>query len=169
MALEREFERILACFDTAMLVTHAPDGKVRSRPLAILARETNGCLLFASRSEDAKLAEIERDTRVAVTCQGGGRYLSISGQATTFRDPELAAKLWTTSMKPWFPEGPGDPDLALIRVQPEVAEYWDRSGLLQLQFLWEAGKALATGRLLDEARLAGHGTIRWDDDRDETR
>jgi hypothetical protein len=27
--------------------------------------------------------------------------------------------------KPWFPEGPESPNLALLKIEPEMAEFWD--------------------------------------------
>ena len=53
----------------------------------------------------------------------------------------------------------GDPRLVLMEVEPAQAEYWDRTGMRRLEFLWEAGKAFATGRAMADEALAGHGKL----------
>ncbi|HRX82557.1 MAG TPA: pyridoxamine 5'-phosphate oxidase family protein, partial [Pirellulaceae bacterium] len=40
-------------------------------------------------------------------------------------DAKKAELLWTEELRDWFPVGPSDPDLALIQVDVEEAEYWD--------------------------------------------
>jgi hypothetical protein len=32
--------------------------------------------------------------------------------------------LWTPFAKPWFPDGPGSPNLALLKFAPDTGEYW---------------------------------------------
>ena len=85
-------------------------------------------------------------------------YLSISGEARVLTNQGLADSLWSASMRLWFPGGPDDPDLAVLLVDPEYAEYWDRSGARRLEFWWEAGKALVKGQKADDD-LSGHGKV----------
>jgi hypothetical protein len=40
-------------------------------------------------------------------------------------DSKKVEDLWDPSYQRWFPGGPSDPGLALIRVRVERAEYWD--------------------------------------------
>ena len=40
-------------------------------------------------------------------------------------DPAKARELWSPFLKAWFPQGLDDPDLVLIRVEVESAEFWD--------------------------------------------
>ena len=40
-------------------------------------------------------------------------------------DQEKVRQLWHQGYAPWFPEGPGDGSIALVRVRVEEAEYWD--------------------------------------------
>jgi hypothetical protein len=52
-------------------------------------------------------------------------------------------------LKAWFPDGLGDPDLALLRVRVEKAEYWDAPSSKMVQL---AGfvKAIVTGQRADD-------------------
>lgn len=150
------FEDVLQRFDHAMLVSVAEDGSLHARPMAIAERD-GPMLRFATSSKSTKAAEITMRPGVAVVMQGGGAYLAISGTARLVEDRDRNRLLWQDAWRPWFPDGPDDPSLVLIEVDPERAEYWDRTGVRGLEFLWEAGKAIATGRTLTEAQLSGHG------------
>ncbi len=156
---DKRLDELIDGFHTAMLVTHSLHGQLRARPMAIAGHVESGRLFFATRAEDEKLDEIVNSPDVAVTMQGTDRYLSISGRARVEKDPKLAQKMWTGSMKIWFPEGAQDPQLILITVLPQRAEYWDRSGLHKLSFLWEAGKALLSGSKADDQGLSGHAKV----------
>ncbi len=147
-------------FETAMLVTRSTEGKLRARPMAIARHGDGGELYFATRAEDGKLEEILQSPDVAVTLQGDGQYLSISGMARILTDQQLADELWSESMRIWFPEGSSDEQLTIILVEPRYAEFWDRTGLRQLEFLWEAGKALLRAGKASDSDLSGHGKVR---------
>lgn len=159
---QKRLDELIDAFDTAMLVTTSLEGIPRARPMAI-AGHTEGALLhFATRAEDEKLEEILREPKVAVTMQRDDQYLSISGRARIDTSLDAARELWSPEMKVWFPDGPADPSMTLIVVDPDCAEYWDRVGLRQLEFLWEAGKALVRGEKADEAQLGGHAKVEPD-------
>ena len=62
-------------------------------------------------------------------------------------DPEDRAKvkeLWTAPLKAWFPKGPEDPNIALLRVDVSGAEYWDAPGSAVMRS-YGLAKALTTG------------------------
>lgn len=152
----QRFEELLEGFDHAMLVSVAADGSLHARPMAIA--ESDGPMLrFATSNRSAKAEEMTLHPDVSVVMQGNGAYLAISGTARIIDDRERIELLWRPAWKLWFPGGPDDPDLVLIEIDPARAEYWDRAGARRLEFLWEAGKALATGRRVTEESLSGHG------------
>lgn len=143
-------------FDHAMLISVAQDGSLHARPMAIADNE-GAALSFATSKRSAKAAEIAMRPGVAVVMQAAGAYLAMSGTARLVDDADRIERLWRDDWKLWFPQGPSDPSLVLIEIDPERAEYWDRTGARRLEFLWEAGKALATGRRLSDEELSGHG------------
>jgi general stress protein 26 len=61
------------------------------------------------------------------------------------RDREKAKELWNPILKAWFPEGLEDPNLALLKVSVEKAEYWDTPSGKMVQAIGFV-KALATGK-----------------------
>ncbi|MEQ8663211.1 MAG: pyridoxamine 5'-phosphate oxidase family protein, partial [Gammaproteobacteria bacterium] len=83
---------ILDDFDDAMLINHVADGGFQARPMHIAERTAFPHLSFVTAADAAKLDALSRDDRVAVTLQGGGRYVALSGTAVTSADPvRLAA------------------------------------------------------------------------------
>jgi general stress protein 26 len=134
----------------AMLTTIDEDGSLRSRPMATQEAEFDGDLWFFTAAGSPKVDEVERDERVNVSyaAPDDNRYVSLSGTARLVRDGTKAKELWTPALKAWFPEGLDDPDLALLRVRVEKAEYWDSPSSKMVQL---AGfvKAIATGQRAD--------------------
>jgi len=111
---------------TALMVTSA-EGGLRGRPMAAMNKDFDGELWFASRESTPKLDEIASESHVllAYSEPKSQNYVSVSGTARVVRDLAKAKALWTESMRVWFPKGPDDPNLALICVKLESAEYWD--------------------------------------------
>ena len=161
-ALEQLREKIKG-IRIAMLTTIDEDGALHSRPMATQETELDGDLWFFTGASSPKTGEIERDHRVNLSYADPDdqRYVSVSGTARLVRDRAKAKELWNPLLKAWFPKGLEDPELALLRVQVEKAEYWDSPSSKMVQL---AGflKAMATGKRYDpgeneKIELAGAG------------
>lgn len=138
--------------DFAMLTTVDPtDGTLRSRPMSTNGDvEFDGDVWFFTYASSHKVDEIEAEPQVNVSYAEPAKqnYVSLSGRARLVRDPEKIRQLWKPELKAWFPKGPDEPDIALLKVSVEKAEYWDSpSGLVA----HAAGllKATLTGRTPD--------------------
>lgn len=127
-------------FSFAMLTTRR-GRELRSRPMAILDSDTGAHLLFFSRGGSGKLDELRDDPHANISMQDESRFVSVSGSLRVFRDPDLAAELWSESQREWFPRGPEDPDLMLIEIDPSYAEYWDRSRMRVLRLVFSPSQA----------------------------
>lgn len=121
----------------AMLTTQSADGRLFSRPLGVADIEFDGDLWFATSLDSEKVREIEAhpQVNVAFASKDSGTYISISGEASVVRDRAEIERHWTPGMGAYFRDGKDDPNLCLIRVEAQSAEYWDGPGTL-------AGKAL---------------------------
>jgi general stress protein 26 len=135
-----------------MLTTRDSSGVLRSRPLMTQNRsldEEDGSALtlwfFVSRTSDVA-EEVRGDgvVHLAYADPGDDRYVSISGRAECVEDAQRVQALWSVPAKAWFPGGPTDPDLQLIGVRIEHAEYWDVKSSKMMQLLKMAAAA-ATG------------------------
>jgi general stress protein 26 len=80
----------------------------------------------------------------------------VSGVAQVVDDPARKQALWTQAAAAWFKGGVDDPDLALVRVQIEHADYWDVKENKVVQ-LYRMAEAAITGK---QPRLGEHGTVR---------
>lgn len=131
----------------AMLTTTQPDGTLRSRPMVAQETEFDGDLWFISSAASGKMQEISKDQHVNVSFvdPDDHRYISCSGTARIIRDPAKAKELFTRRHEKWFPSGPDDPQLVLLKVDVHQAEYWDEPGSTMVQ-LMGLMKAAATGR-----------------------
>jgi len=130
----------------AMMTTAEPGGSLRSRPLATLQIDSDGRLWFFTSVSSPKVDEIARNRQVNLSYVDPERqdYVSISGTAEIVRDRAKMQELWTPWIEPWFPRGLDDPDLVLLRVTIESAEYWDAPES-KVQRLYGLAKAMATG------------------------
>ena len=130
----------------AMLTTIEEDGSLCSRPMATQQVEFDGQLWFFTHASSPKVEEVAQDRNVNVSYANPDeqRYVSVSGKARLVRDQAKIRELWNPALKAWFPEGLDDPQLALLNITVERAEYWDSS---QSAFVHLVGfvKAVATG------------------------
>lgn len=131
--------------DTVMVATRAQNGTLRARPMAIAEVDAHGDVWFATSKETPKTDEAERDPRGLITAQDGMLYLSVSGTLDVVDDRAKVQKLWKESWRVYFPNGRDDPSIVLLRLRPDVGEYWDNTGAKGLRFLWEAAAAVLKG------------------------
>lgn len=135
----------------AMLTTVEPDGSLHSRPMATQDFDFDGQLWFFTGADTAKVHEIDRDHHVNLTyaAPSDNLYIAVSGMARLVRDPVKAKELWSPIHRAWFPEGLDDPNLALLRVDVEKAEYWDSPSSKAVR-LFGFAKAVLTGKSYGE-------------------
>lgn len=127
-----KFRELIKDIDVAMLVTETGDGSLRSRPMVTQATDFDGDLWFFTDHDSAKVLEIQADRHVNVSYADprSQKFISVSGIAELSTDRQKIKEIWNPYAKAWFPDGPDDPRLALLRVHPTSAEYWDSaSGL----------------------------------------
>ena len=130
-----------------MLTTAEPDGKLRSRPMATQKAEFDGTLWFFTRASSPKVDEVEQwhNVNLSYASPDSNTYVSVTGTASLVRDAAKVKELWNPILKAWFPNGLEDPDLALLHVTVQKAEFWDSPSSTMVHI---AGfvKAIATGQ-----------------------
>jgi general stress protein 26 len=109
-----------------MMVTHFAAG-LRARPVEARPDRDNEVIWFLTDARGLKDDEIEANPNVCLTFVYPKEkvYLSVTGKALVRRDPERAEALWNAEQQVWWPGGPEDPNLLVMRVEPERAEMWD--------------------------------------------
>lgn len=151
---------LLKSFHTVMLVTMDGETGCHARPMAVAQVDKNADLwLFTSR-DSAKVREIETDARVQVLAQEGWtNCVVLVGHATIEKDRALIRELWKPAFQVWFPDGAEDPNIVLLHVRGERAEYWDNTGLNRFSYLYQSLKAEATGTTPEIKEGDQHGTV----------
>lgn len=146
-----------------MLTTRHADGHLHARPMTTQnARldEDDALWLFMSRRGDSA-ADIEASPAVCMSYADTGKdsYVCVAGTASVSHDAAKKQALWSPMAKAWFPGGVEDPDLLLVRLDIEHADYWDvkESKIVQL---WRMAAAAVTGKTPSDMGERGHVEMR---------
>ncbi len=124
----KKLRELIKDIDIGMLTTIDEDGNLHSRPMSTNSQvEFDGDLWFFTNASSHKVTEVEHDRHVNVSFSDPHKqqYVSISGRATLVRDRNKIQELWKPELKAWFPQGVDEPDIALLKVNVDSAEYWD--------------------------------------------
>jgi general stress protein 26 len=114
----------------AMLVTRDGD-KLRARPMsAYLVRDEN-VIYFLTDARRHMDEEIARNPQVNLSFANAGsqKYVSISGSAVISNDRAKIKQLFSTPAKAWW-DSADDPNIRVLKITPEDAEFWDSPGTL---------------------------------------
>ncbi|MCC9167027.1 pyridoxamine 5'-phosphate oxidase family protein [Pontibacter harenae] len=113
--------------DIAMMTTQDEDGSLRSRPMRTSETKADGTMWFFTGYHSGKSEELKHDSHVNLSFANTSdqTYISVSGRATLTKDKAKIDELWNPALKAWFPEGKEDPNVGLIKVTIDKAEYWD--------------------------------------------
>ncbi len=120
----RDLATLLGAYRIALLTTRGQDGHLRCRPMTMRQKVRGEEIWFPTAVGSRKYKDLEDDPRCALALFDAkdGTTLSISGRGEVLRDRNLALALWDPSWTRWFPGGPAQRGLALLRVLPEVVE-----------------------------------------------
>lgn len=143
----------------AMLTTKLADGTLHSRPMATLDHRFDGSLWFFTGLNSSQVDEVEghREVSLSYADPQTQRYVALSGRAKLVVDRDKAAELYTPAVRLWFPRGLDDPDLGLLQIEVDRAEYWDTPARGVSEMIAIA-KSLLTGRPL-VTESAQHDTL----------
>ena len=144
----------------AMLTAHHPNGHLHSRPMTTMNGKDDraGVLWFFTSRSSEPVLDIGASPEVNVAYADPGRdaYVSVAGHARLVDDPTKRKALWGPMVQAWFPGGPADPDVALIAVTIEHADYWDVKTNKAMQLVKMATAALTGTR----PSMGEHGRVR---------
>lgn len=129
-----------------MLTTTDAKGSLVSRPMTSQKADQEGSLWFFASADAAVTQEIERNPSVnaSFSAPDDSVYVSVSGMATVIHDKAIITTMWNPFVSAWFPGGPEDPQVALLKLTVHFAEYWDSDKSKMMQ-LYSMAKAAVTG------------------------
>lgn len=115
--------------EVAMFTTIV-DGKPVSRPLQTQEAEFDGELWFLTLKDTDKYQEILQNPAVNVA-YAGKSYVSISGSAQFIDDLDRKKEYWNPVLDKVLNTTYDDPNVILIKVTAETAEYWESGNTMK--------------------------------------
>ncbi|BAL86677.1 putative pyridoxamine 5'-phosphate oxidase-related protein [Actinoplanes missouriensis 431] len=134
-----------------MVTTMTEDGRHVSRPMALQEVEFDGDLWFFTYSDSDLVEQIGRHPQVNVAFSDPKQqnWISIAGAASQVENRAKAEELWSAPLKAWFPDGLDTPNLTLVKVSADTAEYWEAAHSSKVITLLGYAKAAVTGKTPD--------------------
>ena len=153
------FAKLIKETKFAMLTTVNRSGDLRSRPMTLVENEFNGDLWFFTHQSSDLASQVKAQPKVNLAFANvkDNSYVSACGQAEIVTDKAKEKYFWNPLFKAWFPEGLEDPDLCLLKVSVESADYWDSPAAPIVKLVGFA-KAVLTGKPAGP-ELGTHGHI----------
>lgn len=111
-----------------MLTTAVGDGKLVSHPMTIQGVNDEADVWFFVGRRGDQARALNSGSAVNISISEAGSWLSVAGHAEFVEDAATVRELWNDSAEGYFPQGPDDPDLALLRVTTDSAQFWGLSG-----------------------------------------
>jgi len=110
-----------------MVASVTPQGQLRSRPMFTEGIGEDGELWFFTTVDSALAEDIAQEQAVGIVYSDPARdrYVSVTGQGHLVQDRRKLEAFWDPKLVRYFPDGLDEPDLALLQVKIETAEYWD--------------------------------------------
>ncbi|WP_420149492.1 pyridoxamine 5'-phosphate oxidase family protein [Spirosoma sp.] len=145
--INKQLEKVLDIIEDvriAMMTTVDGQGNLVSRPMAALQVDENGTVWFFTKRSSPKVDQIDSENRVNLSFASvsDADYVSVSGRAQELDDRAKVNELWNPQAKAWFPEGKDDPELVLLKVHIDMAEYWSASDSKMIRFFQQATAAI---------------------------
>ncbi len=136
---------IIESLGVCMLTTQA-GGRLRARPVEPRPDRKCGLIFVVTDVRSAKQEEIEArpDVGLIFIDAKAKAYLSITARACVTRDISKIGQVWRLTDAAWWPGGPTDPNVCLLRIEPQTAELWDGPASTAVT-VFEFAKAFVTG------------------------
>jgi general stress protein 26 len=134
----------------AMLTHRHPGGGLHAHPLTTQGKSLRPgeplCFFVSRKTELGQRVRSDPSVCIAYADPAKDRYVSITGKARVSEDLAKKKSLFNALAKAWFPGGAEDPDLELLEVDIEHAEYWDVKESKTTQVLKLAAAAVSGQR-----------------------
>lgn len=122
-----------------------------ARPMMTIRVDDDGTTWFFTSHESGKVQEVEMDhtVRLLYAHPGKSSYMDVWGYAEIVTDKDKMHELWNPVVKAWFPDGVDDPNLCLLKIEPQLGHYWDNESGKMVQFMKILTSA-ATGKQVSQ-------------------
>ena len=141
MAHEQEDERLdldkktvaktMKEIDFCMMTTVRSNGELNSRPMSNNTNvEWDGDTWFFAFKDSSQVEETQANSHVNLSYSTPEEvlFISLKGRGEIVDDVAKKKELWYDDLERWFPEGPEDESVVLIKVVGERVDYWSKEG-----------------------------------------
>jgi general stress protein 26 len=143
----------------AMFTTRDRHGHLTSHPMTNQELDPQGALWFYTSTHSSLWDNIAHEPEVNVSFAepADSLYVSVSGRAERVVERSRIEALWNPMAETWFPNGPQDEHVVLVKVVPHLAAYWDAKDS-KMVTMFDIARSLLTGEP-PRADPGDHGRI----------
>src|SRR5215203_3122862 len=129
--------------------------RLRSRPMSAALDRDQNVIRFLTDVRQHKDEEVREYPQVCLAFSDPRhqKYVSISGQAQISNERQMIKKLWSLPAKAWW-QSAEDPNIRVITVRPEEAEWWDSPGTVVIYISMAAAAVTGSRPAIGEHRRA---------------
>lgn len=141
----QELNHLIKDIRFVMVTFTTEEGHLHSIPMTTQNNDFNGIVWFIS-SKDSELVRnlpTKPQVNLGYSNISNNDYVSINGVAECIVDQQMLDDLWLPAYEAFFEQGKTDPNIQLIRVMANGAQYWKGSG--KFVTLYKLAKASVTG------------------------
>ena len=97
-----------------------------ARPMTAQLEGDHGPIWFFTNKDNTLVRKLPRSNRAIATFASKGHdlFATVHGTLVLETDRRMVDRLWNRFVAAWFKGGKDDPNLALLRLDPEEAEVW---------------------------------------------
>ena len=111
-----------------MLTSIGDEGRLHSHPMTPQEVTDEGDAWFFIGTDSDHAANLRAEKRVNLSFADSSTWLSVAGHATISSDRAKIDELWNPAVEAWFPDGKDSPEVGLLHVETDSAQYWDTPG-----------------------------------------
>ena len=114
-----------------MMTTVESSGQLNSRPMSNNTNvEWDGDTWFFAFTDSSQVLETRANSHVNLTYSAPEEvlFISLKGRGEIVTDVAKKKALWYDDLERWFPDGPEDEAVVLIKVVGEHVGYWSKEG-----------------------------------------
>lgn len=129
--LERKFWDALASDRTMMLGLHAAE-EGHTRPMTALLDDSRRSMWFFTVKDNAMVHQLDQGHRAVAsfTAKDHDLFATLHGTLLVESDPAMIDRLWNPHVAAWYEGGRNDPNIVLLRLDPDQAEIWENASSL---------------------------------------
>ncbi len=120
--------KIMTSVRTCMLTTISGAGSLHGAPMTTQEAEYDGDSWFIAGRSSETVTNLMASPQVNLGYSDASSWLSLSGTASVVEDDAKRDELWNTFTEAWFPDGKDDPDVCVVKVVGDSAQYWESPG-----------------------------------------